>query len=86
MALLRLHLGGFNMLVSAPTAKVVSIWPLDKETRSHLPTREAARHLNREAQTLRKWAVYARGPIQPVRIGGQLAWPVAELRRITGAA
>lgn len=56
--------------------------PLDRETRSALPTPEAAYHLNRAQQTLRLWAMRENGPIRPLRIHGRLAWPVAELRRI----
>jgi len=56
--------------------------PLDRETRSILPTAEAARHLNRAPQTLRVWACYENGPIRPIRVNGRLGWPVAELRRL----
>jgi len=58
------------------------IVPLDRETRSILPTADAARHLNRAPQTLRVWACYENGPIRPIRINGRLAWPVEELRRL----
>jgi hypothetical protein len=56
--------------------------PLDRETRSALPTPEAAYHLNRAQQTLRLWAMRDNGPIRPIRVHGRLAWPVSELRRI----
>jgi len=56
--------------------------PLDKEVRAVLPTDEAALHLNRCAQTLRRWAAFENGPVRPVRVHGRLAWPVAELRRL----
>lgn len=56
--------------------------PLDQETRSALPTPEAAFHLNRAQQTLRLWAMRENGPIRPIRVNGRLAWPVSELRRI----
>jgi hypothetical protein len=62
-----------------------SITPLAQEARVALPTAEAARHLNREPQTLRKWACLENGPIKPARVNGRLAWPVAELRKLTGA-
>lgn len=58
------------------------ITPLDRETRSALPTPEAAFHLNRAQQTLRLWAMRENGPIHPIRVNGRLAWPVSELRRI----
>jgi len=60
---------------------------LTQETRTNLPTTEAAFHLNREQQTLRVWAMRdGVGPIRPLRINGRLAWPVADLKRILGVA
>lgn len=56
--------------------------PLDRETRSVLPTPEAAYHLNRAQQTLRLWAMRENGPIRPIRVNGRLAWPVTEIRRV----
>ena len=64
--------------------KTAQLTPLAQETRSALPTPEAAAQLNRAEQTLRLWAMRGNGPIQPLRINGRLAWPVAELRRILG--
>lgn len=58
--------------------------PLDKETRSTIPTREAAYHLSRQMQTLHIWACKENGPVRPVRVGGRLAWPVAEIKRVLG--
>lgn len=49
--------------------------------RDTLPTKQAASALNRQPQTLRKWACKG-GPIAPVRINGVLAWPVAELAQL----
>lgn len=60
--------------------------PLAQETRTALPTSEAARHLNRAQQTLRIWACREDGPIRPFRVNGRLAWPVKELRRVLGVA
>ena len=57
---------------------------LDDETRTLLSTKEAARHLLRAEQTLRVWACRENGPIRPVRVGGILGWPTAEIRRIVG--
>ena len=52
-----------------------------------LSTKDAAQYLNRQPQTLRKWAAYENGPIRPLRINGRLMWPIAELQRLlTGAA
>ncbi len=63
-----------------------AITPLVHEVRSALATREAASHLNREAQTLRIWACRGNGPIQPIRVGGRLAWPTEAIRRLLGVA
>ncbi|WP_306552983.1 DNA-binding protein [Acidovorax sp.] len=58
---------------------------LCEETRSHLPTAEAAFHLNRSEQTLRLWACKENGPLRPARIHKRLAWAVADLRHLLGA-
>jgi hypothetical protein len=60
--------------------------PLDRETRVNLPTEEAAFHLNRRQQTLRTWACRENGPLRPIRVHGRLAWPVSEIRHLTGVA
>jgi hypothetical protein len=49
--------------------------------RDTLPTAEAAPLVNRQSQTLRKWACKG-GPIKPIRIGRRLAWPVDALARL----
>lgn len=59
--------------------------PLSEEPRSHLPTAEAAFHLNRAEQTLRLWACHDNGPLRPVRINKRLAWAVADIRKVLGA-
>lgn len=64
----------------------VVLTPLDRETRSNLPTAEAAGHLNRSEQTLRLWACKENGPIRPVRVHGRLAWPVARIKEVLGVA
>lgn len=53
--------------------------PLAAEKRTHLPTAEAAAHLSLRPNTLRRWACYGTGPLQPKRIGGRLYWGVSEL-------
>jgi hypothetical protein len=58
--------------------------PLAQELRTALATREAAHHLNRSPQTLRIWACRGEGPIQPIRVGGRLAWPVIAIRKLLG--
>jgi hypothetical protein len=67
-------------------AKTFQPIPLALETRSALPTPEAAYHLNRAQQTLRLWAMRNDGPVKCLRINGRLAWPVAELRKVLGVA
>ncbi len=56
--------------------------PLECESRSLIPTKDAAWHLGRKEQTLRVWACYETGPIRPVRINGRLGWPVADIRKL----
>jgi hypothetical protein len=58
--------------------------PLESVTRPVVNTASAAYYLNLRPQTLRDYACYQKGPIRPLRIGGRLAWPVAELRRVLG--
>lgn len=67
-----------------PSAKALTVVPLALETRTHLPTEEAAVHLLRSQQTLRSWASTERGPIRPHRVGVRLMWPVSEIRRVLG--
>ncbi len=62
----------------------IKLIPLNQEVRTTLPTREAAKHLNRAVQTLRIWACREDGPIRPVRVSGRLAWKVADIRRVLG--
>ena len=51
-----------------------------------LSTKDAAHYLNRQPQTLRKWAAYESGPIRPLRINGRLMWRVADLQGLLGGA
>lgn len=55
---------------------------LERENRTVIDTNEAAFHLGRKPQTLRKWACHEDGPLRPVRIMGRLAWNVADIVRI----
>lgn len=66
--------------------KVIKVVPLTEETRSILPTPEAAIHVNRAQQTLRLWAMNQNGPIQPIRIGNRLGWKVADIKALLGVA
>ncbi len=56
--------------------------PLEQETRSAVPTENAAYYLSRKPQTLRAWACLENGPIRPVRISGRLSWRVADIQRV----
>jgi len=62
----------------------MNLTPLEQETRSALPTDEAAAHLNRQQQTLRYWSCSQTGPLQPVRVHGRLMWKTDDLRRVLG--
>ena len=55
---------------------------LVRENRTAIDTNEAAFHLGRKPQTLRKWACYEDGPLRPIRINGRLAWAVADIKRL----
>lgn len=59
---------------------------LADEIRTAIPTNEAAFHLSRSQQCLRRWSMDGNGPVQPVRIQKKLLWPVADLRRVLGVA
>ena len=58
--------------------------PLESVTRPTVETAAAAFYLNRRPQTMRIHACMETGPIRPLRINGRLAWPVKELKRVTG--
>jgi len=64
----------------------VSLTCLDEacKGRDTVPTDEAAQFLNREPQTLRRWACYENSPIRPIRINGRLAWRVSDIKRLLG--
>jgi hypothetical protein len=66
-------------------ANTIQLTPLKFETRTVLPTAEAAPQLNRAQQTLRIWAMRG-GPITPLRINGRLAWRVSDLLKLLEAA
>lgn len=62
--------------------------PLALETRTHIPTADAAHHLSLSEQTLRAWACFENGRIRPLRIPGRLGllWSVAEIKDLLGLA
>jgi hypothetical protein len=68
----------------AREARPVNFPPLGEVTRPTVTTEAAAYYLNRSPQTLRMHACYDNGIVRPLRIGGRLAWPVAELKRVLG--
>ena len=58
--------------------------PLEQETRSAIPTRDAAFHVSRATQTLRTWATSEDSPLRPIRVKGRLLWPTAAIRELLG--
>lgn len=60
--------------------------PLEQVTKPNLTTGELAYYLDRRPQTLRGWACKEDGPIRPKRIGGILAWSIAEAKALAGVA
>jgi len=69
---------------AAQHAQGTQYLPLAQITRPNLKTEEAAHYLNRRPQTLRAWACLENGPIRPLRIGGLLAWPTTEIKKLAG--
>ena len=57
---------------------------LEDEVRPLLKTEQTAFYLQVKEQTLRLWASTGEGPIRPVRVGGALRWPTAQLRDLLG--
>jgi hypothetical protein len=60
--------------------------PLESVTRPTVETAAAAYYLNRQPQTLRCWAVYQNGAVNPIRVCGRLAWKVSDLRKVLGVS
>ncbi len=58
--------------------------PLELEARPTVGTAAAAHYLHKAQQTLRIWACKENGPIRPIRVGANLHWSVAEIRRLLG--
>ena len=58
--------------------------PLDKEIRTHVSTKVMCHHIGRKEQTARGWACHEDGPLRPIRVGGRLAWAVADIKRVLG--
>ena len=66
------------------TTSSIQFPPLELVTRPTVETAAAAFYLNRRPQTLRCWAVYQDGALNPVRIAGRLHWKTDDLRRLLG--
>lgn len=67
--------------------KQTRIPPLSEVTADVVSTAHAAYYLARSGQTLRLWSCGQRAaPIQPRRINNRLAWDVAQIRALVGAA
>ena len=65
------------------TATAQTFPPLELETRSHVPTDQAAFYCMRAPQTMRMWAALEpKNAIKPIRVNGRLAWPVAAIRAL----
>lgn len=60
--------------------------PLHEVTSPTVATEQAAYYINRQPQTLRVHACHGTGVLRPMRIGGRLAWPVADIKRVLGVA
>ncbi len=56
--------------------------PLAQESRTAIPTDNAAFYLSRKPQTLRVWSCLENGPIRPVRVNGRLSWKVADIQAV----
>ena len=62
----------------------VNFPPIGSVQSPHVGTKQAAFYLGREQTTLRIWACKGTGPIEPRRVNGRLAWPVAKIREVVG--
>ena len=70
----------------AKNATLITFQSLESVNRPTVDTAAAAYYLNRRPQTMRGWACLENGPLRPLRIGGRLAWRVAEIRELLGVA
>lgn len=59
--------------------------PLELVNKPTVPTPQAAYYLSRAPQTLRIWAMTGK-VINPIRLNGRLAWPVADIKRVLGVS
>jgi hypothetical protein len=79
-------LATFNVRLSGVIVKFeqeqITLSRLIEVGRVLVTNEEAADFLRMKQQSLRRWACYDCGPIQPVRVGGRLRWRVADLVRL----
>ncbi|MFZ4539605.1 hypothetical protein [Propionivibrio sp.] len=68
--------------LATAAAHFMTFPPLALETRTAVPTENAAYYLSRKPQTLRAWACMENGPLRPVRISGRLSWRVADIQSV----
>ena len=59
-----------------------SFQPLGQVTRPMVGTNDASYYMGRQPRTLRGWACYQNGPIQPSKIFGKWMWSVSEIRAL----
>ena len=57
---------------------------IEEVTSPNVGTDQAAHYLGRKQTTLRIGAGKGTGPIEPRRMNGRLAWPVAKIRELVG--
>lgn len=70
--------------VAVSTATASYYPPLELETRPTVDTAAAAHYLRKAPQTLRIWACKEVGPIRPRRVGANLHWATADIRKLLG--
>lgn len=66
------------------TSTVQQFTPLAQENRPTVDTAAAAFYLHKAQQTLRIWACKETGPIRPRRVGANLHWATADIRKLLG--
>jgi hypothetical protein len=71
------------MKITIPAISAFPMYPaLEQVTLTTVPTAHAAYYLNRQPQTLRKWACLEDGPLRPTRVYGRLAWRISDIRAL----
>lgn len=65
-----------------PTQDLVT--SLNQGSRLYYTTKEAALLLHFREDTLRAWACFSKGPIQPRKVGNRLAWMASDIRKLLG--